>query len=78
MLQESHVLRDREQIEKMRTNSILHRLKEKECITSRQYELITKVLKLCNAAIHGLLNAKYKGEAGHKLQFYLTGAALNR
>ncbi len=26
---------------------------------------------------HGLRNAKYKGEAGHKLQFYLTGAALN-
>ncbi len=25
----------------------------------------------------GLRNAKYKGEAGHKLQFYLTGAALN-
>jgi hypothetical protein len=25
----------------------------------------------------GLRYAKYKGEAGHQLQFYLTGAALN-
>ena len=26
---------------------------------------------------HGLRNVKYKGESGHRLQFYLTGAALN-
>jgi len=26
---------------------------------------------------HGLRKAKYKGESGHRLQFYLTGAALN-
>ena len=25
----------------------------------------------------GLRYAKYKGEDGHKLQFYMTGAALN-
>jgi len=25
----------------------------------------------------GLRHAKYKGEVGHQLQFYLTGAALN-
>jgi hypothetical protein len=26
---------------------------------------------------HGFRHAKYKGQAGHQLQFYLTGAALN-
>jgi transcriptional regulator CtsR len=36
------------------SRNILVKLKEKYCITSRQYELILKVLKLCNAAIHGL------------------------
>ena len=36
------------------SNNILQKLKVKGCITIRQYELITKVLKLCNAAIHGL------------------------
>ena len=25
----------------------------------------------------GLRRAKYKGEDGHKIQFYMTGAALN-
>ena len=25
----------------------------------------------------GLRNAKYKGEEGHRIQFYMTGAALN-
>ncbi len=34
--------------------NILQKLKDKASITSRQHELITKVLNLCNAAIHGL------------------------
>lgn len=34
--------------------SILQKLKDTASITNRQYDLITKLLKLCNAAIHGL------------------------
>lgn len=26
---------------------------------------------------HGLRHAKYHGEVGHQMQFYLTGAAIN-
>jgi len=26
---------------------------------------------------HGLRHAKYRGKAGHQMQFYLTGAAIN-
>ena len=40
--------------DKESSGNILTKLKRNGCITNRQYELITKVLKLCNAAIHGL------------------------
>lgn len=36
------------------SNNILQKLKIEGSISNRQCDLITKVLKLCNAAIHGL------------------------